>query len=94
MTHIHITANIELDPWTDLQAGPPLLNAGEIERIGILPQGMQSGRASIAIIGRLPDGTPVVMETSLAMFRLAAAALLATPTAQFELAEADGRDPT
>jgi hypothetical protein len=50
------------------------IHVAEIEMITALPQGMQSGRTSVAIIIPLKDGSYVYAETSLRLFQLATAA--------------------
>lgn len=77
-TQVTITPNVDAAPWTDLGADT---TAGALERVGILPEGMESGRASVALVVRLPDGSAVIAETSLRLFRVAARAILATPIA-------------
>lgn len=60
-------------------AWPDLVDAkkGELERIGALPGGMASGKASVALVVRLDDGRLVFAETSLELFLGAAVALRA-----------------
>lgn len=59
--------------WPDLKGAP----RGELERVGALPGGMTSGKASVALVVRLKDGQLVFVETSLDLFLAAAAALRA-----------------
>lgn len=88
MIPLRITMNLELDPWEDLRGrefvkrddGEPNL----LERIALLPQGMTSGRASVELMGTLPDGRAVVLTTSFRNFQMAAVALLNSPVAQME----------
>jgi hypothetical protein len=88
MIPLTITTNLDIDPWTDLlDAGLPHNPNGvtaRIERVGVLPNGTQQGRACIALLVRLPDGTPVIAETTLRLFNVAARAVAATPVAQME----------
>jgi hypothetical protein len=74
MTEITITLNVEQDPWLDMRR-PDLVHVTTPLRIGGLPGGMSSGKASVAIAAFLPDGRPVLLEASLDHFLAAAAAL-------------------
>lgn len=49
----------------------------ELTHITALPRGMQSGRTSVAFVGRTRSGQRVFMETSLRMLQAAAAAFTA-----------------
>lgn len=72
--------NVKLDgenAWPDLRdrledvihlQGPPM-------EIAVLPDGMASGKPSVAIRIDLPDGRVVVAEISLALWQMAAAAI-------------------
>lgn len=84
MPDLTVTTNIELDPWTDL--GPPMaaLREGRLERIGLLPDGTEGGRAVVAMVVVLPDGEHVFVQTTLRIFRATAAALLAAPVAELD----------
>lgn len=77
MVHIGITLNLDENPWTDLRERGDLLHVTDSMRVGALPGGMTSGKASVAISFFLPDGRPVIAETSLALFLAAADALRA-----------------
>lgn len=85
MIPIIITPNVELAPW-DLQ-GVPLVGHGTVERIGLLPHGTQGGRPTIALVVRLPDGRPVIAETTWALMEAAVRALAASPVAEFDRME-------
>lgn len=75
MIAIGITLDLGTDPWVDLRAlDAPL---GTILRIGALPGGMQSGKASIAVDLVLDDGRHVLAQCSLDHFLAAAAAFRA-----------------
>lgn len=76
MTAIGITLNLDENPWKDLQR-EDLIHVTSPIRVGALPGGMASGKASVAIASFLPDGRPVILETSLDHFLAAAAALQA-----------------
>lgn len=67
-----ITIDVEKDPWTDLERLKAV--RGDIERVGRLPRGMQSGKSSVAVMIRTDDGRHVIGEISLEHFKLAAAA--------------------
>lgn len=82
MIPLSITTNLDIDPWTDLQG--KLSTGGQIERIGVLPNGTESERACVEFLIRTDDGRLLVAETTLRLFRVAAAAVLATPVAQME----------
>jgi hypothetical protein len=76
MPVLTVTLNIDDNPWTDLKR-EDLIHIKEPFRIGALPGGMTSGKASVAIAVFLPDGRPVIVETSMDLFLTAAAALRA-----------------
>lgn len=88
MIPLSITANLEIDPWSDLSKADLRHNpdgaTARIERVGVLPNGTQQGRACVALLIRLPDGTPVIAETTLRLFAVAGRAVAATPVAQME----------
>lgn len=83
-----VTANVDIDPWTDLTPDQLPLNtdglSAGLTRIGVLPNGTRSGRATVFLEVVLPDGTRVLAETSLRLFLTAAAAVRACPVAQME----------
>lgn len=76
MPALSITLNLESDPWEDLklrsEEGRLVHLKDAPMRVGALPRGMQSGKASVAIAIELPDGRTVVAETSLELFLAAA----------------------
>ena len=76
MPSVTITLDVDATPWTDLQRDD-LIHIKEPIRVGGLPHGMKSGKASVAIALYLPDGRPVIVETSLELFLGAAPALRA-----------------
>ena len=65
MIDVRILAKGDPPPWPDIQqtAGAPVA----LERVAILQGGMVSGRTSVALFGKLPDGTFVMLETSAAL---------------------------
>lgn len=76
MPILSVTPNIEEQPWEDLRR-PDLIHIKEPVRVGGLPGGMASGKASVAIALQLPDGRPVIVETSMELFLVAADVLRA-----------------
>lgn len=48
---------------------------GKAEAVGGLPRGMVGGAATAYVAGHLPDGRPVILETSLALLVTAVGAL-------------------
>lgn len=74
MSAITITLNLDEAPWKDLQRAD-LVHVTSPIRVGALPGGMSSGKASVAIAAVMPDGRPVILEVSLDHFLAAAAAL-------------------
>lgn len=74
MIPLTITPDIEQAPWADLAHVKQL---GQITRIGRLPRGCTSGASTISIAVKLPDGTDVMAQTTMALFLAAARALKA-----------------
>ena len=90
-TSVDIRPNLEAAPWTDLgAAGGPDLH-GTVERVGLLPNGTQGGRPSVALLIRLGDGRTVVAETTWALYNGAARALAASPVAEADRRKQEGR---
>lgn len=85
MTEVQITPDVERAPWTDLAADQLL--TGVWERVGLLRHGTTEGRASVAMVVRLPDGRPVIVETTWRLFWTTARALAASPVAAEEVAD-------
>lgn len=81
-TPLSITADMDVAPWTDLNRAEVL--HGQLDRVGLLPNGTMGGRASVALCVRLDDGRHVIAETTWALFNIAARALAATPIATAE----------
>ena len=81
MIPLTLTTNLDIDPWTDL---PPDIPFGNVERMGLLPNGTVEGRATVAIVIRLEDGSLVGAQTTLRILNAATHALLASPVAQME----------
>lgn len=76
MTPLTITPDIDRAPWNDLS---PDVQTGMLERIGLLRHGTDGGKASVGLVVRLEDGTPVVAQTTWALLRTAYLSLAATP---------------
>lgn len=84
MTAVHIVVDAEATP---LGMGPHV-RPGDITHIAALPRGMESGRASAAIVGKLKNGTVVLLQVSLRLLLDAATAF----RARYGV-EADGKSP-
>lgn len=80
MPDLTITPDIERAPWTDIEAP----SRGTLERIGLLRNGTVEGRATVALVIRLDDGTAVIVETTWRLFNTSARALAVSPVAQEE----------
>lgn len=84
-TSIFLTPDLEQDPWDHLSPENLPHNIGGISAslrgIGILRAGTTNGKASVALDIQLADGTHVLAETTLKLFRQVALAALATPIA-------------
>lgn len=74
-TTLAIDLQIEDGAWGPYLGASPL--HGRLARIGVLPQGMASGRPSAAVLVVLDDGRAVLAETSWRNLSLAAVALIA-----------------
>lgn len=81
-TKLSITPDIARDPWLDVDG--PDLRHGMAERVGLLRNGTADGNASVAILVRLDDGTPVLAQTTWRLFNAAARALAASLAVQEE----------
>lgn len=81
MTPLSVTPDVEQAPWSDLD---PKMPHGRLERVGLLRHGTVNGKASVAVVILLDDGTRVVAETTWALFNAAARALAASPVASEE----------
>lgn len=87
--HLHVTTNLDIDPWSDLYEkfpnlpdGAPLPE-GHLTRVGMLPNGTSSGRAVVALLVEF-EGKPVFVQVTWRIWQTLAAALAATPVAQLE----------
>ena len=81
-TPLEVSADLDRAPWSDL--GARTVTHGMVQRIGLLPNGTQNGRASVALVIRTDDGRIVVAETTWRLFNVAARALAASPVAAAE----------
>lgn len=81
MIPLNITTNLDIDPWTDL--GDEFI-PGDLARIGILPNGTESGHATVCLLVTLPDGRQVVAQTTLRLFLMAAGFIAGAPVTQLE----------
>lgn len=83
--HIDIRPDLSQSPLPQIAAAHEAgrLLTGDITGVGIMPEGMSSGRASIALTIDTGD-TVVVGQTSLQMFLSAARILAASPLAVME----------
>jgi len=80
MIDLTITPDIDRAPWTDLTEVIP----GKLTRIGLLRNGTEQGRATIALVIQLDDGSHVVAETTWRLFNASARALAVSPVAREE----------
>jgi hypothetical protein len=83
MTPLAVTPDVERAPWTDLRLRPG--DDGALARIGLLRHATVQGKAGVAVVIDLPDGTQVIGQTTWALFRAAYAALAASPVAAEEV---------
>lgn len=89
MIPLTVTMNLDIDPWTDLHDDAAQVidyggDTAKLTRVGILPNGTRSGKATVGLLVELPDGRKVIAETTLALFLMAARACGASPIAQME----------
>lgn len=83
MTPLTVTLDVAQTPWTDLRVGAD----GTLSRIGLLRNGTVRGRATVAVVVDLPDGTQVIGQTTWALLRTAYAALAASPAVAEEVVD-------
>ncbi len=86
MIPLSIVLNLDLDPWEDLKALPDVEKPkhATIERVGVLPNATQSGRACVELLIRTDDGELLIAETTLRLAITVLAAIAACPVAQME----------
>jgi hypothetical protein len=82
VTPLTVTPDIERAPWHDLLSD---VQIGMVGRIGLLRHATRQGKAGVAVVIELPDGTRVIGETTWALFRTAFAALAASPVVAEEV---------
>lgn len=86
MIPLTVTPDVDNNPWLDLRGkvanpdGTPIV----IERIGLLRHGTKEGRATVAVVIRMPDGRALIAEQTWRNFKVAFAALAAGPAASEE----------
>jgi len=73
MIPLTITPNVDESPWKDLNGECQEL--GAIERIGRLPRGTESGKSTVTILIKMPDGKRYMAQTTLALLRMAMTAI-------------------
>ena len=84
MAHvINVRTDIDRDPWTHLD--PERTSHGQVSSIGLLRHGTTEGRASVALVIDLDDGTSVIAETTWRALKMAFAVLHASPIASEEV---------
>lgn len=86
MIPLNVTLDLDASPWEDIDHRTTLPRVGlaTVERVGILPRGTESGRSTVVLLVRMPDGRPVLAETTLRLFNAAARAVAASPIAEAE----------
>lgn len=82
LTPLTITPDVEQAPWNDLTLRDPV--DGTLARIGLLRHGTAAGKASVAVVVEMPDGTHVIGQTTWALLRTAVGALATSPVAAEE----------
>lgn len=89
MIPIDITPDIDASPWDHLSPEVMPLNPdGEpalLQRIGLLRNGTQEGRAVVLMQLTLPDGTTVIAQTTWRLMATAVRALEAGPVGREEV---------
>jgi len=83
MTPLSVTPDVEQAPWSDLHLRPG--DDGVLARIGLLRHGTVGGKASVAVVVDMPDGTQIIGQTTWALLRTAYAALAASPVVAEEV---------
>ena len=78
-TQLNVSTDIEQTPWVEVD--PSTNQSGVVERVGLLRNGTRGGRATVALLIRLEDGSTVVAETTFRLWRIAVAAMKASPVA-------------
>jgi hypothetical protein len=81
-TPMSIHPNLDSSPFDGIGTDTP---SGLLAEIGLLRNGTTSGRAVVALIVELEDGTKVVAQTTWRLFTNAHRALAASPIASEEV---------
>lgn len=79
MIGLDVRADLDRQPWSDLSGVVAQTEMGQVERVGLLRHATADGRAVVAMVVRLPDGTVVTAQTTLRLARAAIAVLGASP---------------
>lgn len=83
MSHLGITMNLDEAPWLDLKE--EAIQDGLITRIGLLPDGMASGKPSVAMVVEIDGGGYVIAQMSWQMLKQAVHAFEVSPVvAEFD----------
>lgn len=82
MIPLRLTMNLEIDPWDDLTRDD--ITPATIERVGILPNATDAGRACVEFLCRTEDGRVIVAETTLRLFLMAARVVQSAPVTSLE----------
>lgn len=72
-TPLSITLDLDTNPWEELQTTG--FAHGMATHVGALPDGTSGGKPSVAIRGRLDDGTEVILQTTWNLLYTAARAI-------------------
>lgn len=84
MTPLTISTDAEQTP---LDFGTGLVANGRLSAIGLLRNGTANGKASVAVVITLADGSTVLGETTWALLRTAVNGLAASPTVAEEVVD-------
>jgi hypothetical protein len=83
MSELSITMNLDAEPWSDLSELH--VEDGVVERIGLLPDGMASGKPVCAMVVRLSNSEVVIAQVSWQMLKTAVHAFEVSPiVAEFD----------
>jgi hypothetical protein len=73
VAHVRLLLDADDDPPLKGLAADQIIQ-GEVDTMAVLPGGMVSGKPSVVITAKLPDGRAVLLEISLSMLQMATAA--------------------
>lgn len=82
MPGLDVTTNVDLNPWREID--PDTMIAGDVMKVGLLPDGTVHGRPTVLLKAVTLDGQVVVLQTTWLLFKTAYAALAATPVIEFD----------